>query len=163
MHGELGAALLRTGRTSEAVTSLKTALDLNPKNSTATVTLIKALYRSDSDESKEYSSRLKVLKQQESAVMRARVLSNFALQAAERGDWETAFGHFDEAIDVCGNCAVQATLHKNFGLVLADSQDFEGALRELHAAREIESDPDIEYALAIVERARDRQAGEPVP
>ena len=152
-HSELGLALLQTGRTVEAVEALKRALELNPRDSVATVNLIKALYRERSDETAQYSERLRDLKRQESAAARAKVLSNFGLAAAGREEWESAVGQLREAVEVCGDCPIQAVLRKNLGLVLADSGEFPAALAELRAARSLDDHPDIEYALGVVERA----------
>ena len=152
-HSELGLALLQTGRTVEAVEALKRALELNPRDSVATVNLIKALYREGSDETAQYSDRLRDLKRQESAAARAKVLSNFALAAAGREEWESAVGQLREAVEVCGDCPIQAVLRKNLGLVLADSGEFPAALAALRVARSLDDHPDIEYALDVVERA----------
>jgi predicted negative regulator of RcsB-dependent stress response len=134
------------------VASLKRAVELNPRNTAATATLLRELYRAKSGETAEYSSKLRELKQEESATVRAKTLSNFALQAAEAEDWPKAVGQLEEAITACGDCAIEALLHKNLGLILAQSGDAPRALEQLRQASKLDAaDPDIAYALKLIE------------
>jgi tetratricopeptide (TPR) repeat protein len=151
-HEELGRALLSLGRRDQAIASLKRAVELNPRNTAATATLLRELYRAKSDEAPEYSAKLRDLKQEESATVRAKTLSNFALQAAEAEDWPKAVGQLEQAIEACGECSILALLHKNLGLILAQSGDSARALEQLRKARKLDAqDPDIGYALTLVE------------
>lgn len=131
----------------------KGAVELNPKNASATATLIRELYRAKSDDVSAYSVRLRELKEQEAATIRAKTLSNFALRAAEGEDWPQAVAQLQEAIEACAKCSIRALLHKNLGLILAQSGDAQRAVDELRVARDLDpADEDIAYALALLER-----------
>jgi tetratricopeptide (TPR) repeat protein len=157
-HEELGRALLNLGQREEAVASLKQAVELNPRNASATATLIRELYRAKSDDVAAYSSRLRELKEQEAATIRAKTLSNFALQAAENEDWQRAIAQLNEAIEACAECPIQALLHKNLGLIFAQSGNEQSAVQQLQRARALDpEDEDIAYALALFERKLARE------
>ena len=152
-HAELGFALLHVGQSTEAVTSLKRALELNPRNSVATVTLIKALYREGSEETAKYSDRLRDLKPRGEHRGASQGTLKLCPGSRESEEWGSAIEQLREAVAVCADCPIQATLRKNLGLVLADSGDFPSAVAELRVARSLDDHPDIEYALDVVERA----------
>ena len=57
----------------------------------------------------------------------------------------------DEA--VCGECHVRTQLHKNLGLIMAQSGDDAGAVDELAIAHDLSPDDrDIEYALELLRK-----------
>jgi tetratricopeptide (TPR) repeat protein len=152
-HEELGRALLNLRRREEAVASLKRAVELNPRNASATATLIRELYRAKSDDVATYSARLRKLKEQQAATIRAKTLSNFALRAAEGEEWPRAVAQLQEAMEACAECPIRALLHKNLGLILAQSGDSRRAVEQLRLARALDpADEDIAYALGLIEK-----------
>ena len=106
-----------------------------------------------SPEACEYSRRVRELKKEELAVTQARVLSNFALDAAKARDWPKAIGQLREAVQTCGECSIKPELHKNLGLILAQSGDTPAAAAELRIAQKLDpEDRDTAYALELLPR-----------
>ena len=152
-HHWLGKALLDLGREEAALEHLKTAVDLNPGDSRAVYVLMRVLAARKAPEAKQYGQQLRELKREENAAERAGVLSNFALEAAEAEDWPQAIGKLREALELCGECSVRARLHKNLGLIMAQSGDNAAAVEELAIAHELDpEDRDIEYALELLRK-----------
>jgi len=84
---------------------------------------------------------------------KARTLSNLALAAARAEDWPKAIRQLRQAVEVCGECPVRARLHKNLGLIMAQSGDNAGAVGELAIAHHLNPDDrDIEYALELLRK-----------
>lgn len=93
------------------------------------------------------------IKAEEARVNRARVLSNFALAAVEPRAWSRALKQLAEALEVCGACAIGATLRKNLGLVKSHAGDRPGAIAELReAVRLAPGDRDAQYTLELLEK-----------
>ncbi len=151
-HCRLGKALLELGPDDAAIDHLKRAVELDARNTQALYALMRALTGRKQDVA-EYGRRLRSLQKSEQAAARARVLSNFALEAARAADWPKAVYQLREAIRLCGQCPIRARLHKNLGLILAQSGADRAAAAELAAARELApEDCDIQYALELLER-----------
>jgi tetratricopeptide (TPR) repeat protein len=159
-HYKLGKALLDVGRENDGVEHLKKAVELDPANSQAVYALMRVMSARNPTKAKQYGQQLRELKADSLAAARARALSNFALGAAKDEDWPKAIKQLREAIEVCGECAVRALLHKNLGLIMAQSADNAGAVAELAIARELAPDDrDIAYALELL-RKRIPQSGQ---
>jgi Tfp pilus assembly protein PilF len=158
-HYKLARALLDLGRETEGVEHLKKAVELDSANSQAVFALMRVMAARNPTEAKQYGQQLRELKAESLAASRARALSNFALGAAKDEDWPKAMNQLREAIEVCGECPVRALLHKNLGLITAQSGDNAGAVAELAIAHKLDPDDrDIEYALELL-RKRTPQSG----
>jgi len=154
-HAELGQVLTELGREEEGLAHLKRAVDLNPKDSQAAYALLRLLAARKSPEASKLGQRVRALKKEELSVTQARALSNFALDAAKEKQWAKAIASLREAIQTCGECAVRAVLHRNLGLIMAQSGDVSGATAELRTARKLDpEDRDVEYALELLPRMR---------
>jgi tetratricopeptide (TPR) repeat protein len=128
-------------------------LDLDPGDSQAIYALMRVMMARRAPEAKLYGQQLREMKKQEMAADRSRVLSNLALDAAKEEDWPKAISQLREAIEVCGECYVRARLHKNLGLIMAQSGDNAGAVAELAIAHDLTpEDRDIEYALELLKK-----------
>jgi tetratricopeptide (TPR) repeat protein len=154
-HQELGQALIETGRPAEGEAHLRTALKLNPNNSQAAYALLKLLSARGSEEASQLGQRVRELKKEELSVTQARALSNFGLDAAKEKQWPKAVENLRKAVETCGNCAIQAALRRNLGLILAQSGDKAGAVAELQAAAKLNpADRDVQYALEVLTRMK---------
>ena len=66
-----------------------------------------------------------------------------------------AIRQFQEAIELCGNCAIKADLHKKLGLIECQMGDLDRGEKELRLAQALKpSDPDIERALDRIAAVR---------
>lgn len=152
---KLGKELLEVGRKEEAVANLRRAVERDPSNLQALYVLMRALSKQHPEQARQIESRMRAVRESEMSTARARLLSNSALQAAQRQEWEHALGQLREALEVCGECADRATLRRNLGLILAQSGDRTGAMRELeHALRLDPNDHDAALALDILRRSQ---------
>jgi tetratricopeptide (TPR) repeat protein len=154
-HYKLGRALVDLGREEEGVRHLKKAVELDSGHTQAVYALMRVMAARNAPEAKEYGRQLRDLQKEQSASGRARVLANAALSAAKEQDWPKAVDQLRKAIETCGECQVRAQLHKNLGLIMAQSGDLEGAASELRIARELNpEDLDTKYALEVLPRLR---------
>ena len=150
---ELGQALADLGREEEGLAQLKRAVELEPRNSQAAFALFRLLSRRQSPEAAEYSRRVRELKREELSATQARVLSNFALDAAKEKKWPEAVGKMREALSTCGQCQIRPFLEKNLGLIMAQAGDLKGAAAQLAAAKQLlPEDRDIQFAIDLLPR-----------
>lgn len=152
---KLGKELLEIGRKEEAVANLKQAVERDPSNLQALYVLMRALSKQHPEQARQIESRMRAVRESEMSTARARLLSNSALQAAQRQEWEHALSQLREALEVCGACADRATLYRNLGLILAQSGDRAQAMRELEQALRLDpNDYDAALALDILRRSQ---------
>jgi Flp pilus assembly protein TadD len=80
------------------------------------------------------------------------------LAAGAAHDWPEAVHQFRKAIEVCGECAIKADLHKKLGLTDCEMGDIDNGEKELRLAQALKpNDPDIERALGRIAAARTKQ------
>ena len=87
--------------------------------------------------SRQYRDRFAALQTGRQGTGRAGGLWSSALAAAKREEWQRAFGLFRQALEVCGRCPARGQIHKNFGIIYAQSGDRSSAKRELEIARDL--------------------------
>jgi tetratricopeptide (TPR) repeat protein len=154
-RSELGQALVQLGDEDAGLMQLRKAVELDPSDSQATYALLRVLSGRDSPEAARYAQRVREMKKEELSVTQARALSNFALDAAREKRWPEAISKLREAVATCGTCAIQGSLRRNLGLILAQSGDTPAAIAELQHARKLDpEDRDIEYALRLLARPK---------
>jgi tetratricopeptide (TPR) repeat protein len=147
----LGGSLLEQSRKTEAVAALRKALAINPDSSEATYMLSRALLSSSPEQSKRLRQHFEELRQKQAALDRSKSLGNEAYGAFTKQDWATAIRAFKEALEVCGDCEIQAALHKNLGLTLCKSGDLREGGNELRESLALNpNDPDVVKALAVI-------------
>jgi tetratricopeptide (TPR) repeat protein len=149
----LGRSLLEQERKQEAAAALRQALTLDPDSSDATYMLSRALAGSDPRESKRLREQFFALRQKSAALEQTKNLGNHAYGAYTQQDWPTAIRYYKEALESCGECEIQADLHKNLGLALCRSGNLEEGASELHKALALNpNDSDVVKALSMVEQ-----------
>jgi len=149
----LGRSLLAQARKQEAVAALRQALVLDPDSSEAAYMLSRALAGSDPQEAKQMSEQFLALRQKNAALEHSKALGNQAYGAYTQQDWPTAIRLYKGALDSCGECEIQADLHKNLGLTLCHAGNVEEGASELHKALALNpNDSDVVKALAVLEQ-----------
>jgi len=158
----LGQALRQTGDIDAAIAAWKQAIDIDPKQSQALYGLLRTYAKTNPQEAKAYQARLEALQHQTGVVERAQTLSNFAISAANAGNWTQAVSQLQQAIQECGNCESLATLHKNLGLIECRAGQLEKGEKELRiAAARLPDDAEIQRALEMIGNMRGAAANQP--
>ena len=153
-HIMLANSLLHQNRTAEAVAELRTALAIDPNSAQATYKLSRALHTSDPEESKKLNDQFLRLKAQNSVVDQAKALANEGFHAFTVQNWRESVRLFNEALETCGDCEIESTLHRNLGLILCREGQIERGAEELRKALALNpEDRDAAKALEMI-RAR---------
>ena len=151
----LGQTYQDLGQTSAAVQAWEAAVQLEPHSREGLYKLSRALEKSDPKLSATYRDRFKSLESSAQIQNRASSLGRIASEAAKAGNWPLAVSDFDEALRVCGACELAWQLRKDLGLSLCNSGDLVRGEKELRSAfQQSPDDPDIKYALELIERSR---------
>jgi tetratricopeptide (TPR) repeat protein len=147
----LGSSLLEQSRTPEAVAALRRALAIDPNSSEAAYMLSQTLKSIDPTESKRLREHFDALRQKNAVVEHSKTLGNEAYGASRDQDWTKAASLYREALESCGDCEIQATLHKNLGLMLCRAGNLQEGREELQKALELNAnDPDVVKALSLL-------------
>ena len=133
-HNMLANCLLDQNRTAEAVAELRIALTIDPNSAQAIYKLSRALHTTDPEESESLRAQFDRLKAQNSVVDQAKALANEAFHAYTVQDWPESIRLFDEAVETCGDCEIESTLHRDLGLTLCRDGQIERGAEELRKA-----------------------------
>ena len=153
-HIKLADSLLHQNRTAEAVPELRSALAINPNSAQAIYKLSRALHTTDPEESKRLSDQFLRLKAQNSVVDQAKALANEAFHAFSVQNWREAVRLYSEALETCGDCEIEDTLHRDLGLTLCRDGQIDRGSEELRIALSLNpEDRDAAKALEMI-RAR---------
>jgi len=154
----LGQCLERESEIEGAMASWRQALAIDPDNTQALWGLAKALKPADPQEAARLMARYREVQNNRRITDQAGVLANDALAAGAAHDWPEAIRQFQEAIELCGDCAIKADLHKKLGLTECRMGDLDTGEKELRLAQTLKpSDPDIERVLKRIATVRARQ------
>lgn len=161
----LGQCLEHESQTQAAIAAWRQALAIEPNYSQALWALARAVKPSDPGEAARLMSRYGEVQKDRHIVDEAGTLGNNALAAGAAHDWPEAIGQFRRAIEVCGDCAIKAELHKKLGLTACQMGDIDAGEKELRLAQRLEpGDRDIERALERIAVARTKRvASHPDP
>jgi tetratricopeptide (TPR) repeat protein len=153
-HIKLADSLLHQNRTAEAVAELRIALAIDPNSGQTLYKLSRALHVTDPEESKRLSDQFLRLKAQNSILDQAKALANQAFHAFTVQNWRESVRLFSEALETCGDCEIESTLHRNLGLTLCRDGQIERGTEELRRALALNpEDRDAAKALEMI-RAR---------
>jgi len=153
-HIKLANSLLDQNRTAEAVAELRIALAIDPDSGQVIYKLSRALRTTDPEESKRLRAQFDRLKVQNSVVDQAKALANEAFHAFTVQDWREAVRLFSEAVETCGDCEVESTLHRDLGLTLCRVGQIERGADELRKALAL--NPEDRDAAKALEMIRER-------
>jgi tetratricopeptide (TPR) repeat protein len=154
----LGQCLERESQIAEAIASWRQALAIEPDNMQALWGLAKAVKPTDPEEAARLLARYREVQDNRRIADQAGVLANDALAAGAAHDWPEAIRQFEEAIRLCGDCAIKADLHKKLGLTECQMGNLDTGEKELRMAQTLKpSDPDIERVLKRIAEVRARQ------
>ena len=153
-HIMLANSLLHQNRTAEAVAELRIALAIDPNSAQAIYKLSRALHTTDPEESTRLRGEFDRLKAQNSVVDQAKALANKGFHAFTVQDWRESARLFNEALETCGDCEIESTLHRDLGLTLCRDGQIERGAEELRKALALNpEDRDAAKALEMI-RAR---------
>jgi len=153
-HIKLASSLLHQSRTAEAVAELRIALAIDPNSAQAIYKLSRALHSIDPEESKRLGDQFLRLKAKNSVVDQAKALANEAFHAFTVQNLRESARLFSEALETCGDCEIESTLHRNLGLTLCREGQIERGAEELRKALALNpEDRDAAKALEMI-RAR---------
>jgi tetratricopeptide (TPR) repeat protein len=133
-HLRLANNFLDQNRTAEAVAQLRIVLTIDPNSTQANYSLSRVLHNNDPEESKRLRAKFDRLKEQKALVEQAKALANEAFHAFTVQDWRGADRLYDEALEVCGDCEIEGTLHRDLGLTLCRDGQVERGAEELRKA-----------------------------
>jgi tetratricopeptide (TPR) repeat protein len=154
----LGQSLEHTSQTDAAIAAWRQAIAIEPDYSQALWSLAQAIKATDPDEVARLLTRYRDVQKKRDIVDQAGTLGNDALAAGAAHDWPEAIRQFQKAIEVCGDCAIKADLHKKLGLTDCQMGDIDNGEKELRLAQALKpADPDIERALGRIALARTKR------
>ena len=133
-HIMLANNLLYQDRTAEAAAELRIVLAIDPNSTQAIYKLSRTLHTTDPEESTRLLGEFDRLKAQNSVVDQAKALANEAFHAFTVQDWRESVRLFSEALETCGDCEIESTLHRDLGLTLCRDGQFERGAEELRKA-----------------------------
>ena len=133
-HIRLANSLLDQNRTAEAVAELRIALSIDPNSAQAVYKLSRALRTTNPEESGRLRAQFDRLKAQNSIVDQAKELANGGFHAFTVQDYRESVRLFSEALETCGDCEIESTLHRNLGLTLCRDGQIERGAEELRKA-----------------------------
>jgi tetratricopeptide (TPR) repeat protein len=133
-HLRLANNLLDQNRTAEAIAELRIALAIDPNSAQANYNLSRVLHSTDPEESKRLRAHFDRLKAQNSVVDQAKALGNQAFHAFTMQDWRESVRLYSDALEICGDCEIEGTLHRDLGLTLCRDNQIERGAEELRKA-----------------------------
>ena len=145
----LGQNLLQMGKTDEAIVHWKAAVQVDRNQSQSLYNLARTLDKLHDPEAEQYMERFRELEKSQRLFDRVQALGNFAIEAANAQNWPQALEQMKEAIQLCGQCAESAHLHRNLGLIYCRTGNRQDGEKELRAALQLDPhDEDAKKALA---------------
>ena len=150
----LGNSYGYQSQTQEAIASWRKALAINPRSSQAVYKLSRALRASDPAEAKKLEDDFTALRQSSESLDKIKSLGNQGYLAMQSKNWAAAISTFKQAVELCGDCAISGTLHKDLGLAYCNCGQWSEGRRELELALRLSpNDPDIPRALAVLDHS----------
>ena len=150
-HLKLANSLLDQNRTAEGIAELRSALKIDPTSPQAIYKLSLALRATDPEESKRLHDKFDELKARNSIVDQAKTLANDGFLAFRGQDWRESVRLFSEAVETCGDCEIESTLHRDLGLTLCRDGQIERGAEELRKALALNpEDRDAAKALEMI-------------
>ena len=147
----LGQNLDQMGKTDEAIAHWKAAVRADPNQSQSLYHLARTLDKRHDPEAQQFMERFRALEKSQRLFDRVQALGNFAIEAANAQNWPQAVEQMKEAIQLCGQCAESAHLHRNLGLIYCRTGNRQDGEKELRTALQLDPhDEDAKKALALL-------------
>jgi tetratricopeptide (TPR) repeat protein len=144
----LGQSLEYQSQSQAAIAAWRHAIEIAPDNTEALWSLARAVKPDHPDEAARLVAHYSEVQEKHRIGDEAGTLGNDALASGAAHDWPEAIRKFQKAIEVCGECAIKADLHKKLGLTECQMGDIENGEKELQLAEALKpADPDIKRAL----------------
>lgn len=157
---QLGHALEKENRESEAVVAWRRAIALNPQYSEAIYSLAHALRKSAPVESKQLMERVQEMEHDQQTIDHVSLLGNQANAKMYEGNYKGAIDDLTNAIVLCGRCNLLGALEKNLGLAYCHAGQLDAGERELKISETlIPDDAGVKAALRIVDQQRKEALG----
>ena len=147
----LGESLLNQSKEKEAIAVWRRLLTIDPNSSEAAYGLSQATRTTDPEESKRLMERFHQIQDREKLLHQVNMLGNEANVAINNRQWPQAIATLRQAATLCGDCVMQAAIHKNLGLALCNSGNIPEGETELRIAFRLNpADPDTLKALKMI-------------
>jgi len=154
---QLGNLLDQEHRQSGAIAAWRRALTLNPNYMVVLYSLARALKGSNPVESRQLVERIRALEHDQQMTDRIKMLGNKSNAEMDHADYKAAIDDLHGAMELCGKCEFLETIEKNLGLAYCRGGQLDAGERELKLAKALKpDDPDLDQALAVVERQREQ-------
>lgn len=151
----LGCSLSAQSKETEAVAAWRKAIALDPDYIPAIYRLWQSERETNPAEANELQQRFSALRKQSNKIGEVRSLGNQAYLAMKARHWSEAIPLFRQALDLCGDCSLDAGLHKDLGLALCSSGNTAECQTELRTALKLNpNDTDTVKALAMLNQGR---------
>jgi len=155
----LGQSLEHASQNEAAIAAWRQAIAIEPDYTQALWSLARAIQPTDPNEAARLMAHYSDVQKNRDIVDQAGTLGNDALAAGAAHDWPEAIRQFQKAIEVCGDCAIKADLHKKLGLTDCQMGDIDNGEKELRLALALKpADPDIDRALGRIAATRTKRA-----
>jgi tetratricopeptide (TPR) repeat protein len=151
----LGQCLKQESKENEAIAAWRRAIEIDPEYTPALFNLSRALDSTDPAEAARLNARFAAVLKKKRVLDQSETRANGAMASIQAHEWPEAEAGLKEAIQICGECASRADLHKKLGLVYCQAGDIDNGEKELRFAQASEpDDPDIRRALALIGQVR---------
>jgi tetratricopeptide (TPR) repeat protein len=133
-HMMLASSLLYQNRTAEGIAELRIVMVISPNSAEAIYKLSRAVRTMYPEESKRLLDQFEQLKAHNSVLDQAKSLANQAFHAFTVQNLRESIRLYNEAVDTCGDCEIESTLHRDLGLTLCRDGQIEQGAGELRKA-----------------------------
>ncbi len=145
----LGQTLSAVDKQNDAIVAWQHALALDPGSEETVYALSQALRGKDPAAATQMLERFQHLRAEKERTDRARELGNQGYAAMQKEAWPVAIDMFQQAINTCQHCILEAALHQRLGLAECHNGDLDSGESELRTSLAI--DPNDKQTLEALD------------